>query len=312
MIKDAINGFCMALADSVPGVSGGTVAFLMGFYDKFITSISDLFYGKSAERKEGIRFLLRLGLGWVIGMSLAVLALNALFEGHIHFVSSLFIGLILGAIPVVCIDEAPSMKQWKRGILFLFLGAALVIAVTALTTSGGSSSMDLLEFTPGMGVRLFFTGMIAICAMFLPGISGSTMLLIFGAYLPVMTALKGLLTMETGYLPGIICFVCGIVAGAVSVVRLLKAALERYRPQMIYLIFGMMVGSLYAIVMGPTTLSTPQAPLSLSNFSVVACIIGFGLVAAMEAAKVWENRKQQAQKAKAEADGTVSGGCDAD
>ena len=94
MIKEAIGGFCMALADSVPGVSGGTVAFIMGFYDQFIGSVHDLAFGKMEDKKKAIAYLIKLGIGWIIGMGLAVVILSALFESHIYVVSSLFIGFI--------------------------------------------------------------------------------------------------------------------------------------------------------------------------------------------------------------------------
>ena len=89
----------MALADSVPGVSGGTVAFILGFYDEFINSISLLIKGKKDERKKAFFFLLRVGIGWAVGMGLAVFVLTAVFEKHIYLISSLFIGFILAAIP---------------------------------------------------------------------------------------------------------------------------------------------------------------------------------------------------------------------
>ena len=101
MIKEAIGGFCMALADSVPGVSGGTVAFIMGFYDQFIGSVHDLAFGKMEDKKKAIAYLIKLGIGWIIGMGLAVVILSALFESHIYVVSSLFIGFIAGAIPLI-------------------------------------------------------------------------------------------------------------------------------------------------------------------------------------------------------------------
>ena len=62
-----IRGFCMALADSVPGVSGGTVAFLLGFYDRFISSLDDLITGNKQKKIEALKFLLRIGIGWVVG-----------------------------------------------------------------------------------------------------------------------------------------------------------------------------------------------------------------------------------------------------
>lgn len=282
----------MALADSVPGVSGGTIAFILGFYDRFIGSINQLVFGNKKEKKQGLKFLVQLGIGWIIGMGLAVLLLNALFEQHIHFVSSLFIGFIIGALPVVCMEESKALKKWKKGIPFLLLGMFLVIGVTLLNSQGASASMNLTALTSGTAVKLFFIGMAAISAMFLPGISGSTMLLIFGAYMPIMSALKELMHFHFASLPAILVFILGILAGVVSVVKLIQAGLSRFRPQMIYFILGMMAASLYAVVMGPTTLDVPQARLSFSNFSILACLIGVALVLGMQAVKVHGARRQ--------------------
>ena len=93
-----IHGFCMALADSVPGVSGGTVAFLLGFYDRFVDSLDDLISGTKEKRIAALRYLIKLGIGWGIGFLSAVLVLANVFESHIYLISSLFMGFYLFAI----------------------------------------------------------------------------------------------------------------------------------------------------------------------------------------------------------------------
>lgn len=285
MIRDAIHGFCMALADSVPGVSGGTIAFILGFYDNFIGSIHNLAFGRKEEKITALRYLMKLAAGWIIGMTLAVLILSRLFESNIYTVSSLFIGFILGAIPLVIMEEKDSTKEWTKGILFLILGIALVAGITYFNGNSESASLNLAVFEWSTVIRLFFIGLVAICAMFLPGISGSTILLIFGAYIPVITAAKELMHLHLQYLPSVIFFGLGVLTGAVSVVKLIQYCLEHYRPQAVYFILGMMVGSLYAIVMGPATLSTPQPALSFSSFSIIACVIGLALVLGLQALK---------------------------
>lgn len=80
MILRMIQGFLMALADSVPGVSGGTVAFILGFYEKFIGSLNDILGTSKEKRKEAFVFLIRLGIGWAIGMILAMLFITSIFE----------------------------------------------------------------------------------------------------------------------------------------------------------------------------------------------------------------------------------------
>ena len=145
--------------------------------------------------------------------------------------------------------------------------------------------MELGQFSLQTAVKLFFIGMIAISAMFLPGISGSTLLLIFGAYIPVVTAVKGVLSLEFSYIPCLIFFGCGVLTGAVTVVKAIKVCLEKFRPQTIYMILGMMIGSFYAIVMGPTTLEMPREALGFGNFHIIAAAAGLALVLGMQIMK---------------------------
>lgn len=285
MLKEGFNGFCMALADSVPGVSGGTVAFIMGFYDKFIGSIHNFVFGKMEEKKKALRYLAKLGVGWGIGMILAVLILSALFDRQIYVVSSLFIGFIAGAIPLILIEEKESFLQFGKGIVFCIAGIAIVAGITWLNGQVGTSAMNLSQFSIGLGIKLFFIGMIVISAMFLPGISGSTLLLIFGAYIPVITAIRGFLGMNLSYVPSLMFFGFGVLAGAATVVKGIKICLEKFRPQAVYAILGMMVGSFYAIMQGPTTLEIPKAAMNLSTFQPIACIIGLALIFGMQKMK---------------------------
>lgn len=282
MLKEGISGFCMALADSVPGVSGGTVAFIMGFYDQFIGSIHDFVFGNIKEKKAAFKFLVKLGIGWATGMVLAVLVLSSLFESHIYMVSSLFIGFIAGSIPLIIKEEKDSFREAGKGILFCLLGIVVVAGITWLNGKIGSASMDLGQFSIGMGIKLFFIGMVAITAMFLPGISGSMLLLIFGAYMPVVSAVRQLLGMDFSYFPGLAFFGAGVLTGVVTVVKGIQICLEKFRPQAVYLILGMMIGSFYAIMQGPTTLASPQEAMNMGSFHILACVAGIALVAGMQ------------------------------
>lgn len=287
MIKESINGFCMALADSVPGVSGGTIAFIMGFYDRFIGSIHSLVFGKINEKKTAFRYLIKLGIGWIIGMGLAAVLLSSLFESHIYTVSSLFIGFIAGSIPVVIKEEDTVFRKPQRGFVFLCIGIFLVVLITWLNGKIGMSSVNLGNISFALALKLFLVGMIAISAMFLPGISGSTLLLIFGMYIPVINGIKSLLSMDFSCFLSLVIFGFGVLTGAVTVVKIIQICLEKFRAQSMYMILGMMIGSFYAIIMGPTTLETAQSALSFHNFNIIAAIIGLGLVTGMHILKEW-------------------------
>lgn len=285
MLKDGIHGFCMALADSVPGVSGGTIAFIMGFYDNFISSIDDLVFGKMQEKKGAVKYLARLGIGWVIGMAVAVMLLSSLFEIHIYVVSSLFFGFVLGAVPLIVEEELDCLRKKQQSFVFCLLGVTVVVGITWMNKKTGAATMNLSQFSIGMALRLFLIGMAAISAMFLPGISGSTLLLIFGAYIPVITAVKAVLSMDFTCVPSLMFFGGGVLTGAVTVVKAIRICIEKYRPQTVYMILGMMIGSLYAICMGPTTLENAQSPMDIDNFHAAAMIAGIGLVYGLQKIK---------------------------
>ena len=288
MLREGMNGFCMALADSVPGVSGGTVAFILGFYDRFIGSINDFVFGNMEKKKTSFSYLVKLGIGWMTGMVLAVLLLSSLFESYIYTVSSLFMGFIAGSIPLIIREEKESFggsRNILKGIGFCIAGILVVAGIAWLNGKTGVASMDLGQFHIGTGIRLFFIGMIAISAMFLPGISGSTLLLIFGAYIPVITAVRGLLGMDFSYLPLLIFFGLGVLTGAVTVVKGIQFCLEKFRTQSVYAILGMMIGSFYAIMQGPATLKVPQPVMGFGNFQILAALVGLSLVLGMQLMK---------------------------
>lgn len=286
LLINAFNGFCMSLADSVPGVSGGTVAFILGFYDKFVTSLDNLITGKKEEKIKAIKYLVKLGIGWIIGMALASLFLTSVFEKNIYQISSLFIGFIVFAIPLIIKEEKDTLKGKYKYLIFTVIGILIVSAITFLNpVSGTGANVDIEHLNFGLCVYIFIAAMIAISAMILPGISGSTLLLIFGLYMPIINAIKEFLHLNFNYLPVLIIFGLGILAGIALVIKLIRIALEKYRSQTIYCILGLMIGSIYAIVMGPTTLAEPQAAISFSSFSIIFFLLGGLLIIGMEFAR---------------------------
>ena len=284
-IVTALQGFCMALADSVPGVSGGTVAFILGFYEKFINSLNAL-VSKDSDKKGALKFLGKLGVGWAIGLILASLVLSSVFETHIYAISSLFIGFILFAIPSIIKEEKDTLKGKYQYLIFTVIGIAVVALLTYFNpTSGGGINVDINSLNIGICIYAFVVGMVAISAMILPGISGSTILLIFGLYIPIINSIKEVLHLQLEYLPILIVFGFGVLTGIALIIKLVKKALDKYRTQTIYTVIGLMIGSLYAIVMGPTTLKVPQEAMNFGTFNILFFVIGAAVIGAMEFAK---------------------------
>ena len=284
-IVTALQGLCMALADSVPGVSGGTVAFILGYYEKFINSLNAL-VSKDSDKKEALKFLGKLGVGWAIGLILASLVLSSVFETHIYAISSLFIGFILFAIPSIIKEEKDTLKGKYQYLIFTAIGIAVVALLTYFNpTSVGGINVDINSLNIGICIYAFVVGMVAISAMILPGISGSTILLIFGLYIPIINSIKEVLHLQLEYLPILIVFGFGVLAGIALIIKLVKKALDKYRTQTIYTVIGLMIGSLYAIVRGPTTLKVPQEAMNFGTFNILFFIIGAAVIGAMEFAK---------------------------
>ena len=287
MIINFIRGLFMALADSVPGVSGGTIAFIMGFYDKFINSLDGLIYGNKKEKKEAIIFLIKIGIGWITGMILASLILASLFEKNIYEISSLFLGFIILSIPLIIKEEKKDLKGKYINLIFTLIGIFIVVLITKLNpVSSSENAVDITHLNIMLALYIMLAGALAISAMVLPGISGSTLLLIFGLYVSVMTGIKETLHFNFSYLPALICFGIGIVIGILSIIKLIKKALNKYRSQTIYLVLGLMIGSIYAIIMGPTTLEVPRNPLSLNTFNILFFIIGALIIIGLDKLKL--------------------------
>lgn len=284
----------MALADSVPGVSGGTIAFLLGFYEKFIVSLDHLMTGKKEERIEAIKFLAKIAIGWVIGMISSMLVLASVFESHIYQVSSLFLGFIIFSIPIIVIEEKDEFKGKYKNIIFTILGIALVVVISFLNPAAGEGlNLSVQGLNIGICIYVFLVAMVAISAMILPGISGSTLLLVFGLYMPIVSAIKEVLHFNFSYLPVLILFAFGCLAGITSVIKLIRKCLEKFKSQTMYTILGLMLGSICPIILGPTTLEVPQAAMSFGTFSIIFFIIGGAVIFGLQKLKEIMAKKEE-------------------
>lgn len=285
MIQLAFDGLCMAVADSVPGVSGGTIAFILGFYDRFINALHDLFGKEAASRKTALCFLLKLGIGWAIGMGACALMLSDLFEKHIYFMSSVFLGLTAASIPFVIAAEKEALRSSRKNVVFTVFGAALVVGLSLLR-SGSLGNIQFSDLRMLQIAYIFFSGAVAIVAMVLPGISGSTVLLIAGVYLPTVNAIKDLLHFQLAGLPGLMALGFGVLFGAGISIHFIRSALEKHRSAMDYLILGLMLGSLFAIVRGPMTLSEHLPAVDLSTFRFGGFAAGILILLGLESFRI--------------------------
>lgn len=283
MLLTIFHGISMSLADSVPGVSGGTIAFILGFYEKFLTAIQDIFCKDNIRRKKAIIYLSKFAIGWIIGMSTSVIVISQIFESNVYFLSSVFLGLTVSAIPFIAFEELDVIKRKKKNGFFLFLGVGIVVLLTYVKEN--MTAIEAVNFSNlniPQYIYLAAVGVIAISAMLLPGVSGSTLLLIFGVYVPTITALKEIIHLNFEYLPGVVALAIGVLVGVIFASKYIKKGLKEYRSQMVYLIIGLLIGSLYAISLGPTTLDVPKPPVSLESFNVLGFVLGIIILVGLE------------------------------
>ncbi|MCK9269902.1 MAG: DUF368 domain-containing protein [Bacteroidales bacterium] len=230
-----IKGMAMGAADVVPGVSGGTIAFITGIYEELIFSIKSinlkslklLFRGRIAAFWKAINgnFLVSIVVG--IGISILSLArlLTFILINYPELIWSFFFGLIVAS----AIYVAKQIKVWNASTwISLIAGIVVAYVITEITPA---ETTDAWWF-------IFLSGAIAICAMILPGISGSFILLLLGKYTYIMAAVSNL---EIGIL---VIFLAGAVVGIVSFSNVLAFLLKKYHNQTIALLAGFMVGSL--------------------------------------------------------------------
>ena len=252
-----LRGLAMGAADVVPGVSGGTIAFISGIYEELLNTIKGFNLGTlKSLRKEGVvetwkkingAFILSLFSGIITSVITLASSISGILEQEGETVEkvalwSFFFGLILASIIYI----AKQVEKWSlKDITGLILGSVVAYYITI---AGVSEDSDSLYF-------LFFSGMIAISAMILPGISGGFILVLLGAYQPIMRGLDGTVTalkngdyllMLTNGIP-IFVVAIGCLFGLLSFSRLLSWLFKSYKNITLATLTGFMIGSLNKI-----------------------------------------------------------------
>ena len=178
------------------------------------------------------------------------------------------------------------MRGKYRWIIYTVLGVLAVVALALQRTSDiGAGTVDFTNLSLLQYAYLTVTGAAAVSAMLLPGISGSTLLLIFVVYVQAVNALKEVVQFHMIYLPGVLALERESLRHLFAA-GLIRKGLRTFRPQMVYLIIGLMIGSLYAIVMGPATLDMYlRRPLSAASLDMAAFLLGIAIPAGLEFAR---------------------------
>ncbi len=228
----------MGAADVIPGVSGGTIAFIAGIYEELLTSIQRInLRALKILKQKGIiafwryvnaPFLITLVAGIFISLLLLAGRVKWLLEHKPILLWSFFFGLIIASILFV----AKAISRWSfKTLLMLFIGAVAAYYITQLPPSTDTDNL----------IFLFFAAALAICAMILPGISGAFILVILGAYKPLLNALHQLNFLLLGVA------IMGALFGLFSFSRLLKWLLTHYKNSTLAILTGFIIGSLTKI-----------------------------------------------------------------
>ncbi|MDA9362950.1 DUF368 domain-containing protein [Polaribacter sp.] len=288
-----LKGMAMGAADVVPGVSGGTIAFISGIYEELLSTISNVNLSllktlktsgiKAAWKQLNGSFLTALFLGIFVSIVSLAKVIKHLLESQPILLWSFFFGLVLASIIYI----AKQITDWNfKAFLVLIIGAVLAYFITTLNPLVSENSSSLF---------VFLAGAIAICAMILPGISGSFILVLLGAYKPVLEAINNR-DFKT-----ILVFMAGAVVGLLTFSRVLKWLFKNHKNLTLAVLTGFIIGSLSKIWPWKETLTwrinsrgveVPFNQQSISPFSfdedpqlimaIVFAVLGFVLILGME------------------------------
>lgn len=264
-IKDILSGMMMGIACAIPGVSGGTMAIMMGVYDRHLDHMDGL-------RKHFIKNLiplLPLAAGVIIGVIPAVILFNLAFEGFVFGIVSLFAGLILGGIPGLT-DEIKNKPVTKTNIIILIITLLVAIGFGLMSmllkeniNLLGNFNMDIEGEWINNGhvswwiyLLLIPIGVIAALSLIVPGISGSMILLVIGVYTPLLKTVnwwkdlllgQGNIEQLFSVIGIYLCLLVGIIVGFFTIVKIMKILFAKYRLATYYAIIGFVVGSLVSL-----------------------------------------------------------------
>lgn len=235
------KGAAIGIAMIIPGVSGGTLAVLLGIYDEIIQSLGNLF----KDFKKSVSVLLPVLLGAVVAFAALYFPLKYALQYAPFPTMLLFAGLMAGSCPDLC-KKANENGFRKRDIVAIILPFILVLGICFIPYIG---NVDLTDKMPVWGYFvLVVMGMLASCALVVPGISGSMLMMIFGYYAPLLNTISALKTSFGHSLLVLALFAVGLVVGFFTIAKLMQLLLNKFRRATFWAIVGFVIGSIPAII----------------------------------------------------------------
>lgn len=264
-MKNFLKGMAVGIATLVPGVSGGTMAVILGIYDELIHAIGSFF----ENWKKHSLLLVEIGFGSLMGVALFSRFMESTMARYPHLMQFLFMGIIIGGLPVLYRKSAAGTKRKKGDIIFFVLGFALVLSMSAkpaavVTMATEQSFLSMLF--------LFIAGIVIAVALILPGISGSFVLLVLGLYEITLNAINNLNVLF------LVPLVLGVVAGTLATTRIIESFLQKHPSKTYMLIMGFVAGSLISVFPG-----MPETSQIVG--SVITLVAGFFMI-------LWLSRRE--------------------
>lgn len=264
-MRNVLRGIMMGITDLIPGISGGTIAMVLGFYPELIASINGIL---GRNWRKHLLFLAPLVVG--IGIALVVFSrlIKWLIFSHTQPLSFFFIGLILGLIPFL-LRTADFKKTFKSRHFGVLVFAAFLVASTTFIRED-SMALIWTNLTFNNYLLLFFSGWIASSAMILPGISGSLIFLLLGVYPTVINAISSV------DIPVILVIGFGIMIGIIITSKLIQYLFNQFSTLTYAVMIGLVIGSIIVIFPG-LPLTVPNTILCMVTFlvgAIVATLLG--------------------------------------
>lgn len=239
-----LKGIVLGIAFIIPGVSGGTLAVLLGIYEELIEAASNFYKGLNNFKKY-FMYLFPIGCGVIVSVGLCAKIIKFGLEKAPIVTMLIFLGLIIGGIPKLfkSIDKKPGIKE------FSYMLVGIIVVLLMLIADKGSYVVSLDNMNTLSYVLLFFVGMVASATMVVPGISGSFTLMLIGYYEPILNVVNNLTSLNNigENLLIMLPFLIGVIIGIVVIAKIIEFCLKKYHTATYYVILGFVLSSVISV-----------------------------------------------------------------
>ena len=269
-IKNFFNGMALGITETVPGVSAGTVAIILGIYGDIITAVNDF----TKDYKTYLKFFIPILLGAATGIITFSSIVHFLITTYSFPTMAFFIGLVAGIIPMIHSRATQDSKKLTfKEILLIIMPFLLMVLISNLKESTVVSPEEIISsIDTRFMIFIFFSGVIGAAALVLPGFSGSFLLLLLGIYHVVVYTISTIRILVTDFsnIPLLMDIVkvlgplgIGMIVGGLSMARLMDKLLKEHYKVTHLLVLGLLMGSVYALFMEPMLYQSGISPTIL-------------------------------------------------